>query len=55
MNLTVFGLASLMGMVATTAAPAATQAHPSIRHMAGAAPVTSLEAAKTAVLVIGFQ
>ena len=55
MNLTVFGLASLIGMVATTSAPAATQAHPTIRHMAGVAPVTSLEAAKTAVLVIDFQ
>lgn len=55
MNLTVFGLASLIGMVATTSAPAATPAHPTIRHMAGAAAVTSLEAAKTAVLVIDFQ
>ncbi|OBU66477.1 cysteine hydrolase [Stenotrophomonas maltophilia] len=55
MNLTAFGLASLIGMAATTPVAAAEPAHPTIRHMAGAPVVTSLDAAKTAVLVIDFQ
>jgi hypothetical protein len=54
MNLTAFGLASLIGMAAAPVA-AAEPAHPTIRHMAGAPVATSLDAAKTAVLVIDFQ
>jgi len=55
MNLAAFGLASLIGMAATTPAAAAESSHPTIRHMAGAPAATSLDAAKTAVLVIDFQ
>jgi hypothetical protein len=55
MNLTAFGLASLIGMAATAPVAAAEPAHPTIRHMAGAPVATSLDAAKTAVLVIDFQ
>lgn len=55
MNLAAFGLASLIGMAATTQAAAAESSHPTIRHMAGAPAATSLDAAKTAVLVIDFQ
>ncbi|MBA0388782.1 cysteine hydrolase [Stenotrophomonas maltophilia] len=55
MNLTAFGLASLIGMTATLPVAAAEPAHPTIRHMAGAPVATSLDAAKTAVLVIDFQ
>ena len=53
MNLSAFGLASVIGMAAT--APVAAAEHPTIRHMAGALSVASLDAAKTAVLVIDFQ
>lgn len=55
MNLTAFGLASLIGMAATAPVAAAEPSHPTIRHMAGAPVATSLDAAKTAVLVIDFQ
>ena len=55
MNLTAFGLASLIGMATTAPVAAAEPAHPTIRHMAGAPVATSLDAAKTAVLVIDFQ
>ncbi|MDT3501362.1 cysteine hydrolase family protein [Stenotrophomonas maltophilia] len=55
MNLTAFGLASLIGMAATAPVAAAGPGHPTIRHMAGASLTTSLDAAKTAVLVIDFQ
>lgn len=55
MNLAAFGLASLIGMAATTPAAATESSHPTIRHMAGAPATTSLDAAKTAVLVIDFQ
>lgn len=55
MNLTAFGLASLIGMAATAPAIAAEPAHPTIRHMAGAQTASSLDAARTAVLVIDFQ
>ncbi|MCU1195834.1 cysteine hydrolase [Stenotrophomonas maltophilia] len=55
MNLAAFGLASLFGMTATIPVAAAEPAHPTIRHMAGAPVTTSLEAAKTALLVIDFQ
>ena len=55
MNLTAFGLASLIGMATVTPVTAAEPAHPTIRHMAGAPVVASLDAAKTAVLVIDFQ
>ena len=55
MNLAAFGLASLIGMAATTQAAAAESSHSTIRHMAGAPAATSLDAAKTAVLVIDFQ
>ncbi|MEL4017104.1 cysteine hydrolase family protein, partial [Dryocola clanedunensis] len=55
MNLTAFGLASLIGMAATAPVVAAEPSHPTIRHMAGAPVPASLDAAKTAVLVIDFQ
>ncbi|MCU1047454.1 cysteine hydrolase [Stenotrophomonas maltophilia] len=55
MNLTAFGLASLIGMAATAPVAAAEPAHPTIRHIAGAPRASSLDAAKTAVLVIDFQ
>ena len=55
MNLTAFGLASLIGMAATAPVAAAEPSHPTIRHMAGAPVAASLDAAKTAVLVIDFQ
>lgn len=55
MNLSTFGLASLIGIAVTTPVAAAEPSHPTIRHMAGAASVTALDAAKTAVLVIDFQ
>ncbi|WP_353100066.1 cysteine hydrolase family protein [Stenotrophomonas lactitubi] len=55
MNLTAFGLASLIGMAAVAPVIAAEPAHPTIRHMAGAPSLASLDAAKTAVLVIDFQ
>ena len=55
MNLTAFGLASLLGMTATIPVAAAEPAHATIRHMAGTPVATSLDAAKTAVLVIDFQ
>ncbi|AWH16668.1 cysteine hydrolase [Stenotrophomonas sp. ZAC14D2_NAIMI4_7] len=55
MNLSAFGLASLIGIAATTPVAAAEPSHPTIRHMAGAPSVTALDAAKTAVLVIDFQ
>ena len=35
MNLTAFGLASLIGMAATAPVAAAEPAHPTIRHIAG--------------------
>jgi len=55
MNLTAFGLASLIGMAATAPVVATEPSHPTIRHMAGAPVPASLDAAKTAVLVIDFQ
>lgn len=55
MNVTAFGLVSLIGMAATVSTAAAGAAHPTIRHMAGAPVVASLEAGRTAVLVIDFQ
>ena len=57
MNMTAFGLASLMGMAAVSAAAASasTLPHPTIRSMAGATPIDALEAASTAVVVIDFQ
>ncbi|WP_343653426.1 cysteine hydrolase [Stenotrophomonas sp.] len=55
MNLSAVGLASLIGIAVTTPVAAAEPSHPTIRHMAGAASVTALDAAKTAVLVIDFQ
>ncbi|HIE5097925.1 cysteine hydrolase [Stenotrophomonas maltophilia] len=55
MNLTAFGLASLIGMAAAAPLAAAEPSHPTIRHMAGATATTSLDAARTAVLVIDFQ
>jgi len=54
MNLTAFGFASLAGMAAT-APVAAAPAHPTIRHLAGAPAVATLDAARTAVLVIDVQ
>ncbi|MEG0194898.1 MAG: cysteine hydrolase [Stenotrophomonas sp.] len=55
MNFTAFGLASLIGMAAVAPVVAAEPAHPTIRHMAGAPTIASLDAAKTAVLLIDFQ
>ncbi|MEG2804785.1 cysteine hydrolase [Stenotrophomonas sp.] len=55
MNLTAFGLASLIGMAAAAPIAAAEPAHPTIRHLAGAPDVAALDAARTAVLVIDFQ
>lgn len=55
MNLNTFGLASLIGMATLSPLAAAEPAHPTIRHMAGAPVATSLDAARTAVLVIDFQ
>jgi len=55
MNFTAFGLASLVGLATLAPVAAAEPAHPTIRHMAGAPVVASLDAAKTAVLVIDFQ
>ncbi|WP_414496015.1 cysteine hydrolase family protein [Stenotrophomonas maltophilia] len=55
MNLTAFGLASLIGMATTAPVAAAEPTHPTIRHMAGAPSVASVEANRTAVLVIDFQ
>ena len=55
MNLTAFGLASLIGMAAVAPLTAAGPVHPTLRHMAGAPVAASLDAAKTAVLVIDFQ
>ncbi len=55
MNLASFGLASLIGMAVAAPAIAAEPAHPTIRHMAGATAANSLDAVRTAVLVIDFQ
>jgi len=55
MNLNTFGLASLIGMATLSPLAAAEPAHPTIRHMAGAPVATSVDAARTAVLVIDFQ
>src|SRR2546427_102190 len=55
MTLTAFGLASLIGMAATAPVAAAEPSHSTIRDMAGVPVAASLDAAKTAVLVIDFQ
>jgi len=55
MNPTAFGLASLAGMAATAPVAAAEPAHPTIRHLAGAPAVATLDPARTAVLVIDVQ
>ncbi|WP_140723404.1 cysteine hydrolase family protein [Pseudomonas sp. Hp2] len=52
MNVAALGLASLIGMAAVASAE---PSHPTIRHMAGAPAVASLDPAKTALLVIDFQ
>lgn len=55
MNLNTFGLASLIGMATLAPLATAAPAHPTIRHMAGAPATVTLDAARTAVLVIDFQ
>ncbi len=54
MNFTAFGLASLLGMAASVPA-LAEPAHPTIRHMASVPSTMSLDAARTALLVVDFQ
>lgn len=55
MNVVALGLAGIIGMVVATPSMAAEPAHPTIRHMAGATPVSELRAKRTALLIIDFQ